>query len=508
MSSEGKNSAGATRQAAIMLPDLADFIQLDHDLRATLADLAAGLDLIGDDALTPAARPALKRSRAAVSMLHRLLEDGLQSNLSPSEHLARSQIDLPRFAAEMLERWQDEGGTAGSAVEMWIDPAISAHSLTDRVALERMVANLIWNARRYSQSGRVLCTIGVEGNNLCLVVSDKGPGFPQDRLTPGTVVLRSETSDGRRSSGLGLIIARKMAAKLGGQLSLYNPPEGGAEVTFRMPLSGPAPADVLQPEPLPDLAGIRILVADDSESIRLVTERVLCALGATVELCVDGRTAMEALSLRPFDVLVLDVEMPGFGGLDVLRALRESPLLLLRPATVMMTGHSHRADREAFRDAGADAVLVKPVLCPYALGEAVIGAVRRREGRASGAKDSLVLPDETTLNRLLQIAGADTGTELLVRLLDDLKTIEERLLGALPDLDFAAIRAQTHVLISVAGAVGAVGLQCTAERLNTAANGKDAVAIKDGLARLLTVLDALIQIIADKQVRTGPRTRA
>ena len=84
------------------------------------------------------------------------------------------------------------------------------------------------------------------------------------------------------------------------------------------------------------------------------------------------------------------------------------------------------------------------------------------------------------------------GAELLFRLLDDLKTVEERLLDAFALLDFAAIRAQTHVLISVAGAVGATGLQHLAERVNTAANSQDAAVIKQSVGRLLTLLDALI----------------
>jgi two-component system aerobic respiration control sensor histidine kinase ArcB len=507
MSSEGNISAKPPRQTTIRLPELAELVQLDHDLRATLADIAAGLDLIGDDDVALAARSALKRSRAAVSMLCRLLEDGLQNSLAASALPVATPVELDIFAVEMRDRWQDDGRLGRGIVEMTIGPDLSTHRVTDRVALERMLANLIWNGQRHSRSGRVACRVEVEGKDLCLVVSDRGPGFPRDRLEQGIAPSPPLLATMDRGSGLGLVIARQMALKLGGVLHLHNPPEGGAEVTFRMPLE-PSPPLVARSAPLPDLKGMRILVADDSESIRLVTERVLSGMGATVELHSDGAAALEALSLHTFDAMVLDVEMPGFSGLDVLRALSDSPVKLPRVATVMITGHARREERDSLRQAGADAVLVKPVLCPFALGAAVIGAVQRRAGRASGVSDALVLPDESTLQRLLQIAGPDAGAELMVRLLDDLKTVEERLIAALPTLDFMAIRAQTHVLVSVAGAVGAVGLQHMAERLNTAANGEDGVAIKEGLARLLTDLDALIQIIADKQLRISPGASA
>lgn len=463
------------RRATARPRALADAEQLDHDLRSTLADLVAGLELIADAEVSPAARPALRRARAAVAMMCRMLE----ATNSPPDDRPPAPADLLRFALVLRDRWQDDG-----RVEVTADPALAGWSVPDGVALERLVANLVWNGARHGGPGPVVCRIGIAGQELSLIVTDRGPGFPPEMLAAG------------RGAGLGLVIATQMASRLGGALTFRNTPGGGAEVTFRMPLGAAHSACDLPADPPPDLSGLRILVAEDSDSVRLMTGRVLSGMGAEVELCASGTEAVERLAATPFDVAVLDVEMPGLDGRQVLQMLGEEWMAQPRPACVMQTGHSRRDEREALRCAGADAVLLKPMFCPYGLGGAVLGAVARRKGGAAGVP---VLPDETTLRRLLQIAGPEAGAELMFRLLDDLQAVEDKLLAASGARDYLAIRAQTHVLVSVAGAVGAVGLQRMAEQMNLAAHGQDQATIDAGLPRLLTTLDALIRFVADRQ---------
>lgn len=109
--------------------------------------------------------------------------------------------------------------------------------------------------------------------------------------------------------------------------------------------------------------------------------------------------------------------------------------------------------------------------------------------------------DEARFFRLLEMAGSDTGPELVDRLQSDLLTVESALQRALPEVppDWAEIRAQTHVLVALAGAVGAIGLQHLAEEMNSLAHRQDGTAIAAREAPLFAGLSALLRFVAQQK---------
>jgi CheY-like chemotaxis protein len=306
-------------------------------------------------------------------------------------------------------------------------------------------------------------------------------------------------------------ISRSMADRMGGRLAVLNRPGGGAEVTLDLPPDSWTPAAAEPEVALPDLSRVKVLVADDTPTSQSILTRMLTTMGAEVEIADDGVEAVHWLEREAFDIALVDIEMPGLSGIDVIRALRSSERPQARMPVIAVTAYALRANREAIYAAGADAVLAKPVADEESLGLAVAAALGRPpltdapDPMAARPGSGLSRFDRARFEHLLEIAGPDDSRELLSRLCNDLRTAERGLVAAISRGDMARIRAESHVLIALAGAVGADRLQAGAEAMNAAAHAGEPVT--DAQCRnILEEVDWLIGTVEAERGRTGEPT--
>jgi len=231
------------------------------------------------------------------------------------------------------------------------------------------------------------------------------------------------------------------------------------------------------------LSGLRILLAEDNPTNQLVATQMLECLGATVDLAVDGAEALEMVRRQPFDVLLVDIEMPRVNGIEVIRTLRCDPGPLARLPMIALTAYVMREHRAAIDAAGADGVIAKPILSIEQFGTEIRRFMRRRCLTRPGpdigtARDGAVATtrgyggaiDQDIFDGLAEAIGPEAMAELLEKVAADLLATRSRLERALAGADKAEIRAATHILISVAGAIGAMRVQGMARELNTAAH--------------------------------------
>ena len=239
------------------------------------------------------------------------------------------------------------------------------------------------------------------------------------------------------------------------------------------------------------LTGMDILLAEDNPTNQMVAVQMLESLGATVTLAVDGAEALEMLLAKTYDVALIDIEMPRISGIDLIRRLRDMDPPLCDMPLIALTAYVMREHRAAIDDAGADGIIAKPILSIEQFGDDILGYVRIR----NDAFD--ILPGEVheTSSEDLQVAGIDQDIfdrlfsafegpardELVSKIGSDINNAHSRIQAALPSTDVTEISAATHVLISVAGAIGATKLQSLAQCLNSAGHASDGAAIgRDG----------------------------
>ncbi len=502
------------------------FSLLSHDLRSALSDIVGGLSLIDASRLDPETCASIDRVSAAGRLLARLLDETLnEKEIAAQDGVTRAvNVNLAEFLEDIRKRWFARAAAENIRFGIDCSGSLPAIATIDRISLERVLANLIGNAIKFSEQGAVdLAVFCDEENALCFCIRDEGPGISADAISRlyeyGGRPARTE----KPGSGLGLYIAKELSDLLGGSLEITNRTDkNGVLAVFCLPheawfdrtlrRAGKSDANKTPEDPV-DLTGLRILLAEDNKTNQLVATQMLGAMGAEYCVASDGLEALEILKSESFDLALLDIEMPRMSGLELIKAVRAMPPPLSKMPLVALTAYVMREHRERIHAAGADGIIAKPLMSLGELGVAVQEyyqaskkSVSADKPETCAEKENDTVIDRAVFDVLVSTIGAASTSELLEKLMADTDTVAEGLGRGRRNLDLAEIRSQTHILVSVAGAIGARRLQGLAQQLNAAANREEAAPVIDDLCRkCLSGLAELQGFILERQstVPTG-----
>jgi len=254
----------------------------------------------------------------------------------------------------------------------------------DTEKLKQVLINLVGNGLRFTPAGEVSIDVSFREQYedhedredsddheahrfglLSLAVRDTGIGIPADRLERIFEPFSQgdpSTSRTHGGTGLGLAICTHVATQLDGELTVTSEPGVGSTFTFTVPV-GRCVVSTVEPAP-PSSAPVgldtelRVLLAEDDPVNRLVALHMLRRLGINPDVAVDGREAFELATARTYDVVLMDVHMPGTDGLEATRLIREH--LSEPPRIVALTANALDGDRERFLAAGMDGYISKP----------------------------------------------------------------------------------------------------------------------------------------------------
>jgi CheY-like chemotaxis protein len=257
----------------------------------------------------------------------------------------------------------DKGLTVAAMIEHDVPAWLSG----DGLRLRQVLLNLLSNAVKFTSTGAVLVRVTsrtLDGDNVALsvAVTDSGPGIPADRLhrlfQPFT---QADSSMTRRfgGTGLGLTISRSLIRMMGGDIAVESGVGAGSTFSFEIPLPLAAKTRDAAPQQAPSVSsGLRVLMAEDNPINQLVQRRMITQLGNSCRVVNDGAEAIAAAREEAYDVVVLDLQMPGVGGLEAaagIRGMRHQPWLIILTADVT-------ADtRQECERAQIDDFLTKPV---------------------------------------------------------------------------------------------------------------------------------------------------
>jgi CheY-like chemotaxis protein/anti-sigma regulatory factor (Ser/Thr protein kinase) len=316
----------------------------------------------------------LGEALAAGQMLSTLLDDVIDISRIEAGRLDlnREPVDpreLVRGVARLLA-----GQASHKGLRLEVDvPDDLGWIETDPTRVRQALFNLIGNAVKFTLQGsvtvRVRKTQAEDGACLVFEVIDTGVGVPLDaqaRLFERFQQADASTTRRFGGSGLGLAITRKLAEMLGGEVSFNSMPGVGS--TFILTIAAPpavAPK-ALEAEADDLLAGLNVLVVEDNRTNQLVARRILEQLGARVSVADDGASGVEAARDGGFDLILMDVQMPGMDGLEASRHIRALPGPASRAPIIALTANVMAHQRASYRAAGMDGVAAKPI-APAAL---------------------------------------------------------------------------------------------------------------------------------------------
>jgi CheY-like chemotaxis protein/anti-sigma regulatory factor (Ser/Thr protein kinase) len=260
----------------------------------------------------------------------------------------------------------------------------------DPVRLRQALFNLVGNAVKFTEAGhvRIRC-FAPAGGTLRFEVEDTGVGIPaeaQPRIFQRFDQGDASTTRRFGGSGLGLAITKRLAEMMSGAVGFMS--ADGVGSTFWLEVAAePAAAVSAQAETIaPMLEGLRVLVVEDNATNRMIATKLLESLGAAVETAADGYLGVEAAARGGFDLILMDVQMPGIDGLEAAARIRALGGAASATPIVALTANvmSHQKDR--YLAAGMDGVVGKPISPASLVAEiARLGAGRPLAGRRGAA---------------------------------------------------------------------------------------------------------------------------
>ena len=302
--------------------------------------------------------------------------------------LAKDEFAMPTLVRRIAELHRASAEAKGLEFRWSVAPEAEGRFCGDTVRLTQVLSNLLSNAVKFTEAGSVRLEVDGEPGRIRFTVADTGIGFDdevRDRL-----FRRFEQADDsirRRfgGTGLGLAISRSLTELMGGAVVVESEPGKGSTFSVVVPLEAGAGAGVEEQvgEDAPvDIAGCRVLLAEDHPTNQKVVQLVLASVGVDPVIVENGALALAAVKSEHFDVVLMDMQMPEMDGLTATGLIRtyEHEFGLPRTPIIMLTANALDEHVRSSFESGADLHISKPIR-PQALIEAI---VRCTMGQRSG----------------------------------------------------------------------------------------------------------------------------
>lgn len=363
---------------------------MSHEIRTPLNGVLAVAEVARRKTQDPDLAPLLETIVNSGDVLLRLLNDALDLSRAEQSSLQLDENPLsPQALAEdITSLWAPQAELAGVRLDVRYEGAADLWVLGDEVRLRQILNNLLGNAIKFA-GGEVTVRIRARSEDPCAIltgeVADDGPGVPPDLLE--TVFLPfQQTDEGLRrgGAGLGLAVCRQIAERMNGKIRASNRPAGGACFSFELPLYRvPAPADEVS-DATRDIAepGLKVLIVDDNRTNRLVARSLLDLFACESHEACDGAEAVAAVKRRDFDLILMDINMPGMNGIEATRRIRALPGIAGRTPVIALTANADPADAQLYCASGMSAVVEKPIK-PERLIEAMNSALEDASPQAA-----------------------------------------------------------------------------------------------------------------------------
>jgi PAS domain S-box-containing protein len=345
---------------------------MSHEIRTPLTGIMGFAGLLEEQGdLTPTARTYANRIATASRTLLTVVNDILDfSKIEAGQvELDTHPFDPSQFVRETVELVSSQAAEKGLELNTAIDGALPAAVAADGARLRQVLLNLLTNAIKFTESGGVTVTLGYDakdGGRLKLSVTDTGVGIAPDRL--GRLFQRFSQADGSISrqyggTGLGLAICRSLTTLMGGEIGVESTPGVGAEFWFtvKAPACDPVAAGDEDEGGAFYARPARILIVDDSPVNRELVSTLLNVFGHDLSEACGGAEAVLAAAEKPFDLILMDLQMPGMDGLSATKAIRAASPLNRATPIVALSANILPTHLEACREAGMNDHIGKPI---------------------------------------------------------------------------------------------------------------------------------------------------
>lgn len=346
---------------------------MSHEIRTPLNGVLGLSSFLEEESLPKEIRELGKLIRTSGEMLRGVLDDVLDFSKIESGKL---ELENEIFSLRESLEWST-GIFRQAALEknlqlrFTLEDGVPAYVRGDATRLRQVLTNLISNAIKFTASGSVEVSVSVDKSakdahfcSLRMAVADTGIGIPEDgrhRLFQSFSQVDASTNRRFGGTGLGLAISKRLVEMMGGTISFSSEFGVGTTFVFTVPVTIARPAAKLTSDAIQATSQKQLLVVEDNVINRKVITRMLENMGHRVQIAEDGEAALRRLEEMPYDLVLMDVNMPGLDGLEATRRIRSLRTPAANIPVIGVTASAMMDDRQNCLDSGMNDYVTKPI---------------------------------------------------------------------------------------------------------------------------------------------------
>jgi PAS domain S-box-containing protein len=479
---------------------------MSHEMRTPLNGVMAVLDLLDATKLDKKQKTYIKTAVTSAEILKQHVDDVLD--------LTRIQAGKLEFfprsfnLVELLEEVENINLATAAARRNRLRLSVEMpqpYFIADRKRIHQVLTNLIGNAIKFTENGRIEISAGftkVDANVVTVefAVKDSGVGIAEDeqsRIFEEFVTLDASYQRNAAGAGLGLPICKSIVEAMHGEIGVISEAGKGSTFWFRLPLKAAFAGDITRLPPQEQKAPetkqqrLKVLVVEDNETNRFVAGEMLRAAHCEVMLAGDGAEGATLASEKKFDLIFMDLSMPKMNGWDAARLIRSREGAKSRRAPIYaLTAHALPEEQKALHDSGMEGCILKP-LRTKALGEVLTVVRASLDKTPTRLKISPSRPrtciDASVVEELRDVLGPALFKDRLNGFLHELDVASAQLDQLTKTENWADLAKQAHKFAGSAAVFGATSLRMKLKLLESAAESKSRKIIVSSMKNL-TVL--------------------
>jgi len=337
---------------------------ISHEIRTPINAISGMSGILADTPLSPIQTEYLDAIQSSSRNLMAIVNDILDMSKLESGKFSIEKIsfNLRKLIEPICKVFGLKAEEKGVQLELDISPHVSNNLIGDPTRIAQIVNNLVSNATKFTEHGKINVRIYKEANLTCFEVQDTGIGISEDKLKSIFEFFSQEDNTITRrfgGTGLGLAISKSLVEMMHGELSLTSEKGVGSKFTFKLELpEGEEEKLNLEKQGSARLDNKRVLIVEDNELNLFLAVTVLKKSGAIIYTAENGQVAVDLLKEQSIDCILMDLQMPVLDGISATQKIRNE--LALTTPIIALTANALESEKKKCLELGMGAYITKP----------------------------------------------------------------------------------------------------------------------------------------------------